>query len=509
MTSPAPARMSVARTGAPESRSRPRTTAWWPSVRMSAPSRTISFTNMNRPSKMFSVISEAPSLTAASPIAIGSRSVAKPGNGSVTMSTAFGRSVHPHPERRPPRVSTRPPAVTSLSSAISRKRRVDAVHRHVAAGHRRAERPGAGDDPVADGGVADRAQLVDALDLAASTCRRRSMRAPIPVSIAQMSTISGSRAALSISVTPLASTAAISRFSVAPTLGKSSQIVAPCSPPGADGDDEAVLAGDLGAHPGQAGDVHVQPARADRVAAGVRDPHVPAAGQQRAEHADRGAQPADQVVVGLGAGLLRHVDRHLDGGLLPARLGADSTSQPSRRSTSAMIAMSVIRGTLCSTVRPGGQQRGRHQLERGVLRADHPHLAGEPRPAPGSVRDDVVDRTSHVRHIVTGCVDVRRRLYVMAVHLTRIYTKTGDTGTTRLGNDVPGGQDRPADRRVRRRRRVQRRDRGGARPRRPARRDRHGADDRTERPVRRRRRSVHPDRRRTRSTRRCGSPRRT
>jgi hypothetical protein len=50
----------------------------------------------------------------------------------------------------------------------------------------------------------------------------------------QMSTISGSRAALSISVVPLASTAAMSRFSVAPTLGKSSQIVAPCRPPGAE-----------------------------------------------------------------------------------------------------------------------------------------------------------------------------------------------------------------------------------------------------------------------------------
>ena len=56
----------------------------------------------------------------------------------------------------------------------------------------------------------------------------------MPVSIAQMSTISGSRAALSISVTPLASTAAMSRFSVAPTLGKSSQIVAPRSPSGAE-----------------------------------------------------------------------------------------------------------------------------------------------------------------------------------------------------------------------------------------------------------------------------------
>jgi len=41
------------------------------------------------------------------------------------------------------------------------------------------------------------------------------------------STISGSRAALSITVTPSASTDAMSRFSVAPTLGKSRKTFAP------------------------------------------------------------------------------------------------------------------------------------------------------------------------------------------------------------------------------------------------------------------------------------------
>jgi hypothetical protein len=55
------------------------------------------------------------------------------------------------------------------------------------------------------------------------------MRAPIAVSIEQMSTISGSRAELSMTVVPSASTAAISRFSVAPTDGKSSQIEVPVS----------------------------------------------------------------------------------------------------------------------------------------------------------------------------------------------------------------------------------------------------------------------------------------
>ncbi len=59
------------------------------------------------------------------------------------------------------------------------------------------------------------------------------MRAPMVMSRWHRSTISGSRAALSITVVPVARTAAISRFSVAPTLGKSSQIGAPTSPDGA------------------------------------------------------------------------------------------------------------------------------------------------------------------------------------------------------------------------------------------------------------------------------------
>ena len=46
-----------------------------------------------------------------------------------------------------------------------------------------------------------------------------SMRAPIAARKLAMSAISGSRAALSITVVPRASTAAIIRFSVAPTLG--------------------------------------------------------------------------------------------------------------------------------------------------------------------------------------------------------------------------------------------------------------------------------------------------
>ncbi len=54
-----------------------------------------------------------------------------------------------------------------------------------------------------------------------------SIWAPIAVSIAQMSAISGSRAALSMTVVPWARTAAMTRFSVAPTEGKSNQMLVP------------------------------------------------------------------------------------------------------------------------------------------------------------------------------------------------------------------------------------------------------------------------------------------
>ena len=75
--------------------------------------------NMNRPSKMFSVMNEVPSLTAASPTAIGSRSVANPGYGSVDTSTAAGRRSMVT-RNAPGSVITSAPALTSLSSAISR-----------------------------------------------------------------------------------------------------------------------------------------------------------------------------------------------------------------------------------------------------------------------------------------------------------------------------------------------------------------------------------------------------
>ena len=57
-----------------------------------------------------------------------------------------------------------------------------------------------------------------------------SIFAPIEIKNSPRSTMSGSRAALSIVVTPFANTAAVIMFSVAPTLGKSSSTGAPVRP---------------------------------------------------------------------------------------------------------------------------------------------------------------------------------------------------------------------------------------------------------------------------------------
>ena len=84
------------------------------------------------------------------------------------------------------------------------------------------------------------------------------------------------------------------------------------------------------------------------------------------------------------------------------------------------------------------------------------------------------------------------------VVLSRIYTRTGDDGSTGAGRRQPRGQDRPAAGRLRRRGRGQRGHRHGDHPGRAAGRDGRAAGPGPERAVRRRRRPVHAGRRRTR-----------
>ena len=169
----------------------------------------------------------APLAIESNAIACGCRSVGNPGYGSVTTSNERGRSCIR--TRKPPGwMSICAPAVTSLSSAISRCCAFPpatvmspwvmvAAIAHVPATMRSAT-------ALCRTGCNASTPSISSVDVPMP-----SICAPIATNIWHRSTISGSRAALSIAVLPLASTAAISRFSVAPTLGKSSQIVAPVS----------------------------------------------------------------------------------------------------------------------------------------------------------------------------------------------------------------------------------------------------------------------------------------
>ena len=79
MTRAAPARMSLASTGALESRSTPWTMTWCPSMLSSGAEAVEPRTVRKRASKRFSVIIAEPSATALQAMANGCRSVGKPG----------------------------------------------------------------------------------------------------------------------------------------------------------------------------------------------------------------------------------------------------------------------------------------------------------------------------------------------------------------------------------------------------------------------------------------------
>jgi hypothetical protein len=77
----------------------------------------------------------------------------------------------------------------------------------------------------------------------------------------------------------------------------------------------------------------------------------------------------------------------------------------------------------------GEQGRG-HELEHAVLRPDDVHRADQPAPRRHREmlrhgRDGIRCRPAAPRRVTVAA---------MAVHLTRIYTKTGDDGTTALGD---------------------------------------------------------------------------
>ena len=195
------------------------------------------------------------------------------------------------------------------------------------------------------------------------------MLAPMRPRNRQRSNISGSRAALSITVVPLAATAAISRFSVAPTLGNSSTT----RPPSISDADASMLPCTTSTRAPSS----VRPRTCMSMGRGPKSSPpgratvaFTAAGQHGPEDDDRCPEPLDDVVGGHRGDLRGHVDAQrgrvdripLDGAAHgPQELGHEIHID--------------YAGHVAEPVGALGQQRGRHELERRVLGPRHCHRA--------------------------------------------------------------------------------------------------------------------------------------
>ena len=204
-----------------------------------------------------------------------------------------------------------------------------------------------------------------------------STSAPILLSTRPSSSTSGSRAQLTSVVRPLASAAAIIRFSVPVTVGMSKyDLGAPEAPAAARplGDDVAALEADGAAQRLEALEVLVDGARADLAAAGERDLRAAEARDERAEHQHARAHLLHELVGRLGAHVgaggdvdLGRVDRHVAAEEAQQRRGGVDVAQ---RRHVAQLARAV------------GEQRGAEDGQGGVLRAADADRAAQRAVAP-------------------------------------------------------------------------------------------------------------------------------
>ena len=191
-----------------------------------------------------------------------------------------------------------------------------------------------------------------------------SISAPIARRQRARSAISGSRAAFSSTVVPRASVAAMSAFSVAPTETSGKGEAAAAEPArGRAGMDVALAQVERGAHRLQRAQVEVHGTRADGAAARQRDHRLALAREERAEHEDRGAHAADDLVVGLARGDGVRGQRQHAAVAQRARLRAERAQQRRHGGDVAEARRVGKRQRLL------GEQRRGHQGEAGVLGA--------------------------------------------------------------------------------------------------------------------------------------------
>src|SRR5665647_3245642 len=190
------------------------------------------------------------------------------------------------------------------------------------------------------------------------------------------------------------------------------------------GDEIAVGDMDRGAQRLQTRDVQIQTSGPDRVTARYGHMCLTTSGHQGAKNADRGSQCPNQLIVGAVPDAVGDIDLdHPRGGVIvddapesAEQLGHDGHIKDGRHVRQASPAHS--------------QQGPRHQLEGAVLGTNDRHLAAQA---------GATDDTETLHHGVSLSVlhpsaSAASESIVSMVNLTRIYTRTGDDGSTALGD---------------------------------------------------------------------------
>ncbi len=156
-------------------------------------------------------------------------SVGKPGYGSVCTSTAPGRLMALDGHAVGEHVDDAA-GLLELDEHEVEVRGIEAAHGDRATGQCAGDDEGAGLDAVAHDAVLDGVKRLNALDGERGGPAARDTRAHAVEEVDEIDDLRFAGRVLDDASVPLATTAAMSRFSVAPTLGKSSVTCAACSP---------------------------------------------------------------------------------------------------------------------------------------------------------------------------------------------------------------------------------------------------------------------------------------
>ena len=309
--------------------------------------------------------------------------------------------------------------------------RVDAGHANIAPSHRSCNPPGCRHDPVTDHLMSRRLQRFHALDGERRGTCTLDLRAHLVEHVADIDDVrltggvGDDGFAFSQNCRHQDVLGRSNGREVEPDIGTSQRI--------GFGDEASVLNPRARTKKLQPALVHIEWSRPDGVTTGKGNNRSMAAGHERPEHTDRGAELADGMEVRGIFGLRRRRDRD------SVAIDRHVAPQAAKHLCHQRHVEDV--GAVGDDTRTLSQQSSCHELENTVLRSGHGNFSNKPVPAGDQ---ESIAHTSSIAHTLSlvrrGSEDPQSarnlagNVASMAIHLTRIYTRTGDDGSTGLSD---------------------------------------------------------------------------